>query len=133
MAELIVGRLKFQLPTLVRRIRQHVEHRAQLGVAVAVKIHRSAILRTHHRPGLLDVSHKTVIRAQQRTEIGRNVLSQLPVQPVELIQAMQLIQAGMAQQIPGEFVAIAELGVLIHLGIELLQLLLHGCGYAASG
>ena len=41
---------------------------------------------------------------------------------------MQLIQAGMAQQIPGEVVAIAELGMLIHLGIELLQLLLHGCG-----
>ena len=56
------------------------------------------------------------------------MLSRLPVQPLERIHAMQLIQAGMAQQISGEVVAIAELRVLIHLGIELLQLLLHGCG-----
>ena len=47
--------------------------------------------------------------AQQRTEIGRNVLSQLPVQPLKCIHAMHLIQAGMAQQISGEVVAIAEL------------------------
>ena len=111
MAEVIVGRLKFQLPALVGGIRQNVEHRAQLGVAVAVQIHRSAIPRTYHRPGLLDVGHKTVIRVQQRTEIGRNVLSQLPVQPLERIHAMQLIQAGMAQEISGEVVAIAELRV----------------------
>ena len=56
------------------------------------------------------MGHKTVIRAQQRTEISRNVLSQLPVQPLERIHAMQLIQAGMAQQIPGEVVAIADSG-----------------------
>ena len=37
---------------------------------------------------------------------------------------MQLIQAGMAQQISSEVVEIAELRVLIRLGIELLQLLL---------
>ena len=110
MAEVIVGRLKLQLPALVRRIRHHGEHSAQLGVAVAVQIHRSAIRRTHHRPGLLDVGHQTVIRAQQRTEIGRNVLSQLPVQPLEGIHAMQLIQAGMAQQISGEVVAIVNSG-----------------------
>ena len=55
-----------------------------------------------------------------RTEIGRHMLGQLPVQPVERIHAMQLIQAGMVQQIPTEVVAIAELGALIHLGIELL-------------
>ena len=48
------------------------------------------------------------------------MLGQLPVQPLERIHAMQLIQAGMAQQIPSEVVAMAELGVLIHLGIELL-------------
>ena len=54
------------------------------------------------------------------------MLSQLPVQPLERIHAMQLIQTAMAQQIPGEVVAIAELRMLIHLGIELLQLLLHG-------
>ena len=48
------------------------------------------------------MGHKTVLRAQQRTEIGLNVLSQLPVQPLERIHAMQLIKAGMAQQIPGE-------------------------------
>ena len=55
------------------------------------------------------MGHKTVLRAQQRTQIGRNVLSQLPVQPLERIHAMQLIQTGMAQQSPGEVVAIAEL------------------------
>ena len=74
----------------------------------------------------MDAGHKTVIRAQKRTEISRNVLSQLPTQPLERIHAMQLIQAGIAQEIPGEIVAIAELRVLINLGIELLQLLLHG-------
>ena len=59
--------------------------------------------------------------------------SQLPVQPLERIHAMQLIEAGMTQQIAGEVVAIAELRVLIHLGIELLQLLLHCAAVAASG
>ena len=78
MAEVIIGRLKFQLPALVGQILQHIEHRAQVGVAVAVQIHRSAIPGTHHRPCLLDVGHKTVILAQQRAEIGRNVFSQLP-------------------------------------------------------
>ena len=63
---------------------------------MAVQIHYSAIPGTHHRPGLLDVGHKTVIRAQQRAEIGRNMLSQLRVQPLERIHAMQLIEAGMA-------------------------------------
>ena len=99
MAEIIVGRLKFQLPGLFGQIRQHIDHRAQLGFAVAVQIHRSAIPGTHHWPCLLDVGHETVIRAQQRAEIGRNVLSQLPVQPMERIYTMQLIEAGMAQQI----------------------------------
>ena len=63
MAEVIIERLKFQLPALVGRIRQHVKDRAQLGIAVAVEIHRSAIPRTHHGPGFLDMGHKTVIRA----------------------------------------------------------------------
>ena len=59
----------------------------------------------------MDIDHKTVIRAYQRTEVGRLMLGQLPVQPLERIRAMQLIQAGMAQQIPSEVVAIAELEV----------------------
>ena len=63
MAEVIVWCLKFQLPALVGRIRQHVKDRAQLGIAVAVEIHRSAIPRTHHGPGFLDMGHKAVIPA----------------------------------------------------------------------
>lgn len=62
MAEVVIGRLKFQLPAPVHQIRQHIENRAQLSVAVAVQIHPSAIPRTHHGPGLLDVGYKTVIQ-----------------------------------------------------------------------
>lgn len=133
MAEVFVGRLKFQLPSFLRRIRQQIKDRTQQGVAMAVQINRYAIPGTHQGPGFLDVGHKTVIQAQQRTEIDRQLLGQLPVQPLKRIHAMQLFQAGMAQQIPGEVVAIAELGMLIHLGIELLQLLLHGCVLGGPG
>ena len=81
MAEVIVGRLKFQLPAFVRRIRQHKEDCTQLVVAMAVQINRSAIPGTHHGTGFLDVGHKTVIQAKQRTETDRYLLGQLPVQP----------------------------------------------------
>ena len=56
------------------------------------------------------------------------MLSQLPFQPLERIHAMQLIQAGVAQQISREVVAIAELRMLLHLSGEMFKLLLSGCG-----
>ena len=65
MAEVIVGRLKFQLPFFVRRIRQQIQDRTQLGVAMAGQINRYAIPGRHHGPGFLDVGQKTVIQAQQ--------------------------------------------------------------------
>ena len=61
---------------------------------MAVQINRSAISGTHHGPGFLDVGHKTVIEAQQRTEIDRHLLGHLPFQLLKRIRAMHLIQAG---------------------------------------
>ena len=61
------------------------------------------------------------------------MLGQLPVQPLQYIHAMGLLQAGMTQQIPSEVVAIAELRVLIHLGIELLSCCCMAAAVAASG
>ena len=64
MAGVFVGRLKFQPPAFVSRMRQQLEDRPQLGVSMAVQIKRSAIPRTHHGPGFLYVGHKAVIQAQ---------------------------------------------------------------------
>ena len=96
-AEVIVWSLKLQLPTGIIWFRADIEHSAELSIAVAMGLNRPALLRTDHRPSLLDVNLQSVIGPKQFHQECIHVDSQLLVQPLECIQAMQLIQACFAR------------------------------------
>ena len=120
--EIIIGCLEFQLTGVVSLVRADVEDRAQLSIAMGVGLNRSTVIGTNHRPSLLDVDLQPVIRPEQFLQIRGGAPCQLLIQPLERVHPVQLIQAGMAKEIPGEIVAITELRMLIHLAIKSLKL-----------
>lgn len=69
-----------------------------------------------------------VIRAEERIQVMGDLAGQLPVQPLKGVRAVQLIQAGMPEQITGEVVAVTEVLMGEETAVEAGELPFHGRG-----
>ena len=100
---------------------------------MGVQFDAATVLSTDHRPGLLNVHLQGVIRAEERVQVMGDLSGQLPVQPLKGIRPMQLIKAGMPEQITGEVVAVTEVLMAEETTIEARELPFHGRGRRGIG
>ena len=100
---------------------------------MGVGFDRSPLLRTDHRPGLLDVDFKPVGRPEQLLQEPTHMQGQLTVQPLKGLQSIHLFQTGTTQQITGEVVAVAELRMGKQLTVKGDQLGVHRRSHAGLG
>ena len=61
MAEVGIGRLKFQFPGTGILLGAYVKHCTELRIAMGMGLNRSSILVTHHRPCFLNVDLEAMV------------------------------------------------------------------------